>query len=86
MHGNYTCPLSSYSFQCTKDVDVHIILSERRMSVSRYGQYDVNAGFRFQTVPFEASRPRATIVNFKIVTRTVDAHGDEKLTAMHGTI
>jgi hypothetical protein len=56
------------------------------MSVSRYGQYDVNAGFRFQTVPFEASRPRATIVNFKIVTRTVDAHGDEKLTAMHGTI
>src|SRR6266540_5081946 len=79
LHVNGTCPLTSYSFQCTKDADIHDDLrqlSYGRVTVRSYGRYDVN-GFRFRSAPFEAARPRAATVNSGVVTRAVDAQGRE---------
>jgi hypothetical protein len=46
------------------------------VTVRSYGRYDVN-GFRFQSAPFEAARPRAATVNSGVVTRAINEKGQE---------
>lgn len=46
------------------------------MTVRSYGRYEVN-DFRFWTTHFEASCPREAIVNSRVVSRVINAHGQE---------
>jgi hypothetical protein len=46
------------------------------VTVRSYGRYDVN-GFHFRSAPFEATRPRAAIINSGVVTRAINQQGQE---------